>query len=518
MAWVVVNKSSAAKKPAFESIVLLFTVFVVGLCTIIYELLIGSVSSYLLGDSIKQFSITIGLSMTAMGIGTLFSRYFRTNLIQWFIFVEFILGLVGGLSIPILFAAYSYTDMYYPIMISLIMVIGILIGLEIPLLTRIMEKHYTLRTNISNVLSVDYFGALAASLLFPFLMLPFLGIFKSSLITGSINLVVAIFTMWCFRSYIGFKSKRVLKYSTVLAAALLGFMLLFSGNLINAWENTVYEDRVILSKQSIYQKIVLTKNKQDLRLYLDGHLQFSTIDEYRYHEALVHVPLSLVGNKENILLLGGGDGLAVREILKHEGVRKVTVVDLDPEVTDIAQKHKMLLQANNNSLSDGRVHINNTDAFKFLEAADEYYNVIIADLPDPKNASLSRLYSKEFYRIVSKKLARDGVFVTQSTSPFFAKKAFWCIDKTLRTAPFKQVVPYHAYVPSFGDWGFIIASKVSIDLSGLTVNVPTKFLDNDNIKAMFTFSKDLMVDEIKYSSLNEPNVMKYYLEGWKYWN
>jgi spermidine synthase len=518
VAWVVVNKSSTAEKPAFESIVLLFTVFVVGLCTIIYELLIGSVSSYFLGDSIKQFSITIGLSMTAMGLGTLFSRHFRTNLIQWFIIIEVFLGLVGGLCVPVLFAAYSYTNLYYPIMISLIMIIGILIGLEIPILTRIMERHYSLRTNISNVLSMDYFGALFATVLFPFLMLPFLGIFRSSLITGSINLGIAIFNMWFFRSHIGFKSKRGLTYSTIGTAVLLGFMLLFSGNLINSWESSVYEDRVILSKQSVYQKIVLTKNKQDLRMYLDGHLQFSTIDEYRYHEALVHVPLSITGNKENVLLLGGGDGFAVREILKHEGVRKVTVVDLDPEVTDLAQKHTMLLQANNNSLSDGRVHIVNTDAFKFLEEADEYYNVIIADLPDPKNASLARLYSKEFYRIVSKKLAKDGVFVTQSTSPFFAKKAFWCIDKTLRAAPFKQVVPYHAYVPSFGDWGFVMASKVSRDLSGLTVNVPTQFLDQDKIRAMFTFSKDLMVDDIKYSSLNEPNVMRYYMEGWKYWN
>ncbi len=515
---MVANKNSTAEKPAFESIVLLFTVFVVGLCTIIYELLIGSVSSYFLGDSIKQFSITIGLSMTAMGIGTLFSRQFRTNLIQWFVIIEVLLGLIGGVSIPILFAAYSYTNLYYPIMISLIMLIGILIGLEIPLLTRIMEKHYSLRTNISNVLSVDYFGALAATLLFPFIMLPFLGIFKSSLVTGSINLLVAIFNMWCFRSYLGFKSKRGLKYTTILTAALLGFMILFSSNLINAWESSVYEDRVILSKQSVYQKIVLTKNKQDLRLYLDGHLQFSTIDEYRYHEALVHVPLSLVRNRENILLLGGGDGLAVREILKHDGVQKITVVDLDPEVTDLAQKHQMLLQANNNSLSDARVHIENTDAFKFLEESNEFYNIIIADLPDPKNASLSRLYSKEFYRIVAKRLAKDGAFVTQSTSPFFAKKAFWCIDKTLRVAPFKQVVPYHAYVPSFGDWGFIMASKVRIDQSGLTVNVPTRFLDKDNIKAMFTFSKDLIVEDIKYNSMNEPNVMKYYMEGWKYWN
>ncbi len=515
---MVVNRIEAGHKSSLESFVLFFTVFVVGLCTIIYELLIGSVSSYFLGDSIKQFSITIGLSMTAMGIGTLFSRYFRSNLIQWFILIEILLGLVGGLSVPILFAAYSYTNVYYPMMVTLIMVIGILIGLEIPLLTRIMETNYALRTNISNVLSLDYFGAFAASLLFPFLLLPFFGIFKSSLITGAINLAAGIINFWFFRSYLKPRNRRSLKYFTCAISVLLVCMLVFSGRIIHSWESSIYEDRVILSKQSAYQKIVLTKNREDLRLYLDGHLQFSTIDEYRYHEALVHIPLSLMENRENILVLGGGDGLAVREILKHPGVKSVTVVDLDPEVTDLAKKHPMILSANRDSLSDKRVKIKNVDAFKFLEEDGSYYNVILADLPDPKNASLARLYSREFFGLAAKRLSRDGIFVTQSTSPFFAKKAFWCIDRTIRSADFKYVVPYHVYVPSFGDWGFVMASKIRRDLSDLTVNVPTRYLDKENIRAMFTFPKDIKTDQIKLSSLNEPNVLKYYLEGWKYWN
>ncbi len=518
VAWAVANKGGPGRSPRFESFVLFLTVFVVGLCTIVYELLIGSISSYFLGDSIRQFSITIGLSMTAMGIGTLLSRHFRNNLLQWFIVIEIILGLVGGLSTPLLFVAYSHTNMYYPVMVTLIMVIGILIGLEIPLLTRIMGEHYSLRTNISNVLSLDYFGALAATLIFPFVLLPFFGIFRSSLITGTLNLLIGIFNLWCFRSYLGFRNARGLKYATAATAVLLVGMLVFSQKLLNVWESTVYEDRVIFSKQSTYQKIVLTKNREDLRLYLDGNLQFSTIDEYRYHEALVHVPLSLAENKENILILGGGDGLAVREILKYTGIKSVTIVDLDPEITNLAKKHPILLKANRNSLSDERIHVRNVDAFKFLEEADEYYNVILADLPDPKNTSLSRLYSKEFFGLVLKRLSRDGIFVTQSTSPFFAKKAFWCIDKTIRAAGFRQVMPYHVYVPSFGDWGFVMASKIRRDLSDMSIDVPTQYLDDNNMPAMFSFPKDLMTDGIKASSLNEPNVLTYYLEGWKYWN
>ena len=514
------NKAAAARPaaPTFEAFLLLFTVFIVGLCTIIYELLIGTTSSYLLGDSVKQFSLTIGLTMSAMGIGTLLSRAITRNLIQWFILNEIVLGLVGGLSVPILFQAYSWTDIYYPIMVSLIMGIGILIGLEIPLLARIMEKHYTLRANISNVLSVDYFGALVATILFPFLLLPFLGIYKSALITGLINLLIGVFNLWWFRSYLGLEKFRWLRASIAGAAVVLCGLLFWSQNLIQAWENSVYEDRVVFSKQSAYQKIVVTKNKRDLRLYLDGHLQFSTIDEYRYHEALVHVPLGLAAIKEKVLVLGGGDGLAVREILKYPEVRSVTVVDLDPEVTRLALRHPMLVKANRGSLKDKRVRIIHMDAFKFLEEFSALFDVILADLPDPKTSGLSRLYSKEFFGLVNKRLAKQGVFVTQSTSPYFAKKAFWSIKETISAAGFAFVSPYHAYVPSFGDWGFVMGSKIRRRLDDLALRVPTRYLDRNNIRELFSFSKDLMIEGIKISSLNEPNVLSYYLEGWKYWN
>ena len=371
------NKLQKQSAQTLETLVLFVTIFVVGLCTIVYELLIGSVSSYFLGDSIKQFSITIGLSMAAMGMGTLISRSIHDNLFQWFISVEIILGLIGGLSVPLLFAAYSLTTLYYPIMITLIVIIGILIGLEIPLLTRIMEKTYALRENISNVLSLDYLGALGATLLFPFILLPFFGIFKSSLLIGSLNVLIGLFNFWYFRKYIGIdKAPRLKLFMAAISILLIG-MLFWSQNLINAWETNVYEDRVILSKQSAYQKIVLTKHKEDFRLYLDGHLQFSSIDEYRYHESLVHIPLSLMKHPENILVLGGGDGLAVREILKYPGVKTITVVDLDPEITRLGLTNNLFLKLNHSSLKDDRVQIKNVDGFKFLEDASEFYETLI---------------------------------------------------------------------------------------------------------------------------------------------
>ena len=500
-----------------DAAVLLLSVFVVGLCTIVYELLIGSISSYLLGDSITQFSITIGLTMTAMGIGTLFSRKIQGNLILWFIAIEIALGLVGGFSVPILFAVYAATDLYYPAMITLIMAVGILIGLEIPLLTRVMENQFTLRDNISNVLSLDYFGAFAATLLFPFLLLPFLGIFASSIVTGAANLAVGVLSLWYFRSALGLEKGRWLLWAICLVSGLLLGALVFSQTLINAWETSVYDDRVLLSRQSRYQKIVLTRHRGDVRLFLDGSLQFSSIDEHRYHEALVHVPLSLLGQRERVLVLGGGDGLVLRELLKYKDIARIDLVDLDPVVVEISRGFPPIVKLNGGSLDDPRVTVHTMDAFKFLETSDGLYDAIIADLPDPKNLSLARLYSREFYAMARRRLSRQGILVTQATSPYFAPKAFWAIRATLEAAGFPHISPYHAYVPSFGDWGFIMASNRRIQPGNIRIAVPTRYLSTELARGLFVFSKDDIEDEVKPSSLNNPEILRYYLEGWKHW-
>jgi spermidine synthase len=513
------NQNQTPVEPdSLEITILLFSVFIVGLCTIIYELLIGSVSSYFLGDSVKQFSLTIGFTMTAMGLGTFLSRLIKNHLITWFILVEVILGLIGGLSVPFLFAAYSVANLYYPVMLALIMIIGVLIGLELPLLTRILEKHYKLRSNISNVLSADYFGAFAATLLFPFVLLPFLGIFKSSLITGLINILIGVANLWFFRHhYSKFQHKKLI-YICLAISFTLCLVLIASQKLIHTWESSIYEDRIIFSKQTSYQKIVLTKNNNDLRLYLDGNLQFSAIDEYRYHESLVHIPFALLPHRKEILILGGGDGLAVKEILKYPGVDGITVVDLDPEITILAQNHPMLLKLNQQSLKNPKVKIINQDAYKFIEESENLYDCIISDLPDPKNNSLARLYSREFYKLVKKRLTPAGIFISQSTSCYFAAKAFQCIGATMKSAGFKSVIPYHAYVPAFGDWGFYLASRFSPDIDKMVIKVETKFLDPESKKALFHFPKDLKPENIKSSSLNNPVILEYYLEGWKHWN
>ena len=456
--------------------------------------------------------------MTAMGIGTLISRFFNKNLIYWFIFVEILLAIIGGLSVPVLYFIYSVQFFYYPIMCFLIIIIGSLIGLEIPLLTRIMEEYFQLRENISNVLSLDYLGAFLASLAFPFILLPFLGVFNSSISTGLLNLLVGVLTFVWFKDKLTHKRKLMLKTQAILIAILLVGLLIFSKELAFYLENSMYDDRVVFSKKTPYQQIVITKNKADVRLFIDGNVQFSTIDEYRYHEPLIHIPMNLVNKKENVLILGGGDGLAARELLKYPEVKKITVVDLDKEMTDLAVKNRIMAELSEHSFENPKVKILNEDAFKFLENSKEYFDVIIIDLPDPNNQSLARLYSKEFYKVVKQKLARNGIAVTQSTSPFFSPEAYWCIEKSLQAAGFKYTKPYHTYVPSFGDWGFILAGNNPINEKNIKITVPTKFLDDSSIESLFHIEKDVKRNNIKASTLDKPEILNYYLNGWRYWN
>ncbi len=497
--------------------VLIVSIFIAGLCSIVYELLISTASAYFLGDSVKQFSITIGLYMAAMGIGSYLSRLIKSNLLSKFIAIEIFLGFLGGMSVPILYFCYAYTDTYTLYMVLMILSIGTLIGLEIPLLTRIMEQYYTLKINISNVLSIDYFGALIATLLFPFILLPFLGTFKSALFFGLINMGIGFLNLWCFRDLLNVGRRRLYGFASVTVFLSLLTLFVSAPFILKQWSNTLYEDRIVFSSQSRHQKIVLTKNKDDIRLFLNGNLQFSSIDEYRYHEALIHIPFGLAEKREHILLLGGGDGLAVREMLKYPEILSITVVDLDPEIIRISTENNHLRRINRDSLQDKRVTIVNEDAFVFLQETERQFDVIIADLPDPNNISLARLYSKTFYRFMQARLTENGLFLTQATSPYFSTRAFWSIHNTIGAAGL-QATPYHLYIPSFGDWGFILASKKKIDLKDIQIDVATRYLEADLLPGLFTFSKDLRHPHAAPSTLDKPLVLTYYLKGWKDWN
>ena len=504
--------------------VLILSVFVAGLCSLVYELLISTTSSYFLGDSVRQFSITIGLYLAAMGLGSYISRLLKTELLRSFVAVEILLGIIGGTAVPMLYLIYAFFDLFWPSVVLLIIVIGALTGLEIPLLTRIMEEDRgrfddSLDINLSNVLSFDYLGALLATLAFPFLLLPLLGTFRASLVLGLLNISVGALCLWWFADALSKRTRRQGMVAIGLASALLAGLLIGSGVLMRNWSDSIYEDRVVYREQTPYQRIVMTQYRSDVRLFLDGNLQFSSRDEHRYHEPLVHIPMRAVPDARRVLILGGGDGLAARELLKYDRVEHITIVDLDPAMFELARSHPAVTRLNQRSLYSPRVHIRAQDAFVFLEETSETFDVILADLPDPNNTSLARLYSRAFYSRVRNHLAPGGVFVTQATSPYFAMKAFWCIRETVATAAFDNVYPYHVSVPSFGDWGFVMATDRSLHPESLTPQVPTRFLNDNTVPALFAFPDDVQPTERPMpSTLDQPHVLEYYLAGWRYWN
>lgn len=387
---------------------LLFAVFIIAICGIVYELIIGAISSYLLGDSVKQYSITIGLFMSAMGIGSYATKRLRHNLFDFFVAIELSIGLFGGLSAIILFASYAFTQIYYLVMYSTIIIIGILVGLEIPIITRIIEeKQSNLRITIANVLSFDYIGALLGSLFFPLILLPNLGQIKTAFLIGFINIVVANLIIYKYKDFI--KNIKIMKTLAILFAILIGMGFIMGDYASNFIEDNIYRDKIIYRKQTKYQKMVVTKHRDDLRLFLNGNIQFSSFDEYRYHEALIHPAMSLAKKTKEILILGGGDGLAAREILKYDEVENIVLVDLDPEVISFCRTNPLIKKLNNNSLKNNKVHVVNQDAFKYLENTSQKFDVIIVDLPDPNNESLNKLYTNIFYRLIYQHINKGGM-------------------------------------------------------------------------------------------------------------
>ena len=493
--------------------------FIAGLCSIVYELLIASTVSYFEGDSVRYFSLTIGLYMAAMGIGSYLSKYVRRNLLERFVAIEVALGFFGGIAVPCLYLSYSFTGGFMVVYVVLTLAIGGLIGLEIPFLTRLLRDYQDLRVNIAHVLSLDYFGALLATLAFPFLLLPFLGTFRTGLVFGLINMLIAFVVIRGFPGHFGNLQRTAYIGVATMATLTIVAVLSFSKTLLAAWDSSLYSGRIIHAEQSRYQKIVLTKYKDDLRLFLDGNLQFSSSDEYRYHEVLVHAPVALAEQPpRHVLVLGAGDGLAVRELLKYPGIETITLVDLDARILDLARDHPVLQRLNGASLTrDPRVRVIAGDAQSFLERRDRLYDLVIADLPDPNNLDLTRLYSVSFYRLVLGSLAADGIFVTQATSPFFTRNAFWSIARTVNAAGFAEVVPFHVLVPSFGEWGFVAASRESLETPGHLKTAETRFLKDRQLAALFEFPPDMAEVEGTVNTLDRPTLLSLYLDGWRNW-
>lgn len=492
-------------------ILLFITILLIAACGLIYELIAGTIASYLIGDSVFQFSTVIGTYLFAMGVGSALSRYLNRGLIQRFIWIELMLGVIGGFSSAVLMFAFAFTQGFQLVLYAMVVVMGILVGLEIPLLMRIVKDRYSFRDVVAHVLTFDYLGALGASLLFPIILVPRLGLVRSALFFGLINAGVALWSTYLFAPQL--MRKRQLRTACLLVVGMLGFGIANAKKITATAEDNIYADEIIFARDTHYQHIVLTRFKDDLRLFLNSHLQFSSRDEYRYHESLIHPGLASVPVPRSVLVLGGGDGLAVREILRYPQVEKITLVDLDPEMTRLFSTQAMLTELNKRSLLSPRLRIINADAFPWVDSNTDIFDFIVIDFPDPTNYALGKLYTTPFYRAVARHLSSQGYLVVQSTSPMFARDSFWCIAETIRQAGL-QTFPYHVYVPSFGEWGFVLAGTREYTLP-TTLPGDLRFLDIQVVSTLFKFPPDMAQIPMPANQLNNQVLVRTYENDWK---
>lgn len=493
---------------------LILSVFVVASCGLAYELIAAALASYLMGDSILQFSSIIGCYLFAMGIGSHCSKYVKEErALDTFIEIELLVGLIGGLSATMLFVIFAWASApFRSVLYALVFITGFFVGMEIPLVMRVLNQRKTAFNDIvSRVLTFDYMGALAVSLLFPLILAPHLGLARSALLFGLINVGIALMTTQIFRQHLASPTTQLMR-GGIAIIVLVGAM--FGSEHLTRWsEKTLYGDEIIHAQTSPYQRLLITQWKDDTRLYINGNLQFSSKDEYRYHEALVHPVLEKLPQAKRVLVLGGGDGLAVREILKYPNIEQITLVDLDPAMTDLFTNNAKLKQLNQNALSNPKVKVINADAGQWLESDQGIFDAIIIDFPDPSNFALGKLYSVPMYRLVKKHLSENGLMVVQSTSPLHAPYSYWCINSTLQSAGL-HTSPYHAFVPSFGEWGFILASKKTGYTPPTHYRVATKFLDAESTRQMFFFPPDMQPVPVEPNQLNNQSLVNYFEKDW----
>jgi spermidine synthase len=492
---------------------LFLNVLIVATCGLIYELLAGTLASYVLGDSVTQFSLIIGIYLFAMGVGSWLSRFIEKGLARRFVDIELAVAVLGGFSAPLLFISFARVSYFYAVLYGVVFAIGVFVGLEIPLLLRILKDRIEFKELVSRVLAFDYIGALLASILFPILFVPRLGLIRTSLVFGMLNAAVALWGTWLLRPLIkgGITGLRV---RAVVVMALLLLALVKANKLTSLAEDEMFADEIVYTKDTPYQRIVITRGRAGFQLFLNGNLQFSSTDEYRYHEALVHPAMLLAGNPRRVLVLGGGDGLALREVLRYPSVERVTLVDLDPEMTRLSSRFPLLADLNKRAFEDPRVQVVNQDAFIWVEDTTEApYDAAIVDFPDPNTFSLGKLYTTRFYRLLRSRLTENAGISVQATSPMFARNSYWCIIRTLESAGL-SVKPYYTAVPSFGLWGFALARSSPFEIPA---NPPPglRFLDQPTLTAMFQLSKDIEPVPVEINRLDNQALVRYYEGEWK---
>ncbi|HET7434030.1 MAG TPA: polyamine aminopropyltransferase [Thermoanaerobaculia bacterium] len=494
--------------------ILFLNVLVIAACGLVYELLAGTVASYVLGDSVTQFSLIIGLYLSALGVGAWLSRYIDRDLAARFVDVELGVALVGGLSAPLLFLGFARLSWFQLFLYLIVFAIGVLVGLELPILMRILQEHLDFKELVSRVLSFDYVGSLIAAVLFPMFLVPRLGLVRTSILFGLLNAVVGLYGTFLLRPLL--RGVTVLRVRSAIVLVILVIAFVRADALTTLAEDDLYTDEIVYTATSPYQRIVVTQGHSGFQLFLNGNLQFASADEYRYHEALVHPAMSASQAPRNVLILGGGDGLALREVLKYPAVARVTLVDLDPKMTRLSDSFPSLGDLNRHSFRDPRVHVVNADAMIWIEQSRDAFDAAIVDFPDPNSFALGKLYTTRFYRLLRARLTPGAAISVQSGSPLFARQSFWCIVRTMEAAGL-HVRPYQTTVPSFGVWGFALARTTPFD-TPRHVSVPVRFLDDATLAGMFLFPRDMAPLPVEINRLDNQMLVRYYEQEWRRWS
>ncbi|WP_233194574.1 polyamine aminopropyltransferase [Aquimarina sp. I32.4] len=503
-----------------KSRILKLALFATGLSGIVAEYILSTLATYFLGDSVFQWTMILSIMLFSMGIGSRLSTLFTSKILEKFLIAEFLLSLLTSTAALATYFLMGVTENIGVVIYGFSIAIGLLIGMEIPLVIRINESNEELRTNIAGVMENDYYGSLIGGLFFVFIGLPFLGLTHTPFILGGINFLVAIALFIRLKKHVD-TSYRI--PFTITIPAILCTILFLSYNadeIVLYGEQKRYNDKVVFSKQTRYQKITITQWKEHYWLYLNSSKQLCTFDEFLYHEPLVHPVIKLTKDPRNILILGAGDGCAIREVLKHKDVEQITLVDIDPEMTKIGKSHEIFTTMNDSSYYNPKVKVINQDAFQFLEESDTFYDVMILDFPDPKSIDLNRVYTKEFYRLCHRRLRPFGHIITQAVSPYYTTKAFKSIEKTLGASGF-TTLPIHNHVYSFGEWGWVIGSKyeskkeIKNRLLEMTFeDIEARWITNESMNLMTSFGKDLVkIDSVEVNTVRNPVLYKYYLGG-----
>ena len=544
------------------------SIFATGFCGLVSEFLLSTVSSYILGNSIEQFSVIIALMMAMMGVAGALQKLFPDRrLVEQFIAVETLLALLGGFAPIAIYAGYGLLETHFLLVLyAFAGGIGFLIGFELPLVLRINALlGRPLSGNLAVILSLDYIGGFVGALVWTRFLLRELPLTEISFLIAGLNFAIASVTFVYFtwpREGTRMRPPLLGWLAIVVVALLLTLGFLQNRNWSLELEQRLYEDRIVFSETTRYQRIVITRDsaRDDYRLFLNGNLQLSSRDEAIYHEQLVHPAMALADRAERVLVLGGGAGLAVREVLSHAGVKAVTLVDLDPRMTELAVSHPILSGLNRGALRDSRVQtllapgvsggslrpvfmetdgldatrlpereevarveIVNIDADRFLAEIPGLWDVVLIDFPDPSSPELAKLYSREFYRKLRRVLAPGAVVALQATSPYHSREAFLCILRTLESAGY-TVLPYHDNVPSFGSWGFLLATaggESSEDLrqrASALDHFPndTRYLTPQVFRSALVFGKgELEARSDEVNTLMRPVLLSLYLhESW----